>query len=133
MRKLLLWIFLFSFLSSTAQDSLKTVNFSASNSGNYTINRIQTETQHQDGDAIVNYVNPVGNEFVFTINSKKPAYLTIEIFSILGQRNTIKHFSLGKGVSKFSVDVSNLPRGLYIVRFTDRNNQINLTRKLLKE
>ena len=135
MKKFLLWIFLFSFLSSTAQDSLKIVNYRTGNDVNNTSYRIQATAQNQEEkvDNIVNYVNPVGNNFVFSVDSKSQTYLTVEIFSILGQSRMIKHFELGRGVSKFTMDVSSLPRGLYIVRFSDKNSQISLTRKLLKE
>lgn len=135
MRKFLLFIFLFSFLSSIAQDSLKMVNYSVLNKKINTSYQTQANTQSQKGniDSIVGYVNPVGNNFVFSVDLKNQTFLTIEIFSILGQRRMIKHFNPGKGISKFSMDVSSLPRGLYIVRFTDKNRQISLTRKLLKE
>ncbi len=135
MRKFLLSIFLFSFLSATAQDSLNMGNYNALNKGVSTNYQTRAKAQNQEeySDSIVNYVNPVGNNFVFTVDSKTQTYLTVEIFSILGQSRMLKHFNPGIGISKFSMDVSSLPRGLYIVRFTDKSRQISLTRKLLKE
>lgn len=78
------------------------------------------------------FVNPVGNNFDFTVNSSKRAPLTVEIFSILGQKSAEKKFLPEKGLSRFSIDVGNLPRGMYIVRFTDENRHLSFTRKLLK-
>lgn len=137
MRKYLLCIFLFSFLYSTAQGTLKNTQLNPIKSGKSASYKTlaSNDIQNQDGsiDNIVNYVNPVGNRFVFTVKSKKQTHLTVEIFSILGQRSLSKNFNPGKGISKFSMDVSGLPRGLYIVRFTNNNYRISLTRKLLKE
>lgn len=137
MRKFLLFIFLFSFLFAAAQDTLKMVNgnmLTNKKYGSYNISK-NNNLQNSDvsEDTIVGYVNPVGNNFVFAVNSKQQTYVTVEIFSILGQRSMIKRFNTGKGLSKFSMDVSTLPRGMYIVRFTDKNGRISLTRKLLKK
>jgi exonuclease III len=79
------------------------------------------------------FVNPVGNTFDFTVSSEGTAPLTVEIFSILGQKVMTKRFFLTKGLSKFSVDMGSLPRGMYIVRFSDENRHLNFTRKLLKK
>ncbi|MBE0651615.1 MAG: T9SS type A sorting domain-containing protein [Bacteroidales bacterium] len=81
---------------------------------------------------IFHFVNPVNNTFIFTVNSEKALPLKVEIFSILGQRALMKQFYPAKGFSKFTMDVSGLPRGLYIVRFTDENRHLSFTRKLLK-
>lgn len=137
MKIFLLWIFLFSSLSSVAQNTVimkqDSLLNTRTNTGYHTL--ANNNTQNQDGtiDNIINYVNPVGNNFVFSVNSKKQIRLTVEIYSILGQRSMIKQFYPGKELSKFTMDVSSLSRGMYIVRFTDKSHQINLTRKLLKE
>lgn len=137
MKKFLLWIFLFSFLSCAAQNKLTTRQDSVSNYGN--VSHIYTGANSNyfekigNINNIINYNNPVDDNFIFTVNLQKQTRLTVEIYSILGIRNIVKHFEIGKGISKFSIDVSSLPRGMYIVRFTDKNRDISLTQKLLKE
>ncbi len=79
------------------------------------------------------FVNPVGNRFDFSVSSEKTAPLKVEIFSILGQRMLVKQFQTSHGTSQFSLDMTNLPRGMYIVRFTDQNRNLTFTRKLLKK
>lgn len=81
----------------------------------------------------IHFVNPVANNFTFNVNLEKRTPLTVEIFSILGQKIITKHFFTDQGISNISLDVSNLRKGLYIVRFTDKNRDMSFTRKMLKE
>lgn len=81
----------------------------------------------------VSFANPVGNNLEFTIDANKKTPLTVEIFSILGQRSLMKHFLPGPGQSRFNINVSDLPKGMYIIRFTDESRHFRFTRKLLKK
>jgi glycosidase len=69
------------------------------------------------------YPNPVNDSFAVTINTKK-----IEIYNITGQ--LVKSFN-DKFIDE-SLSVSDLEKGIYLVKVTDHNDNI-ATRKFIKE
>ena len=85
---------------------------------------------HSDIDQL-DFTNPVNNVLNFKVNAAKTTSLKVEVFSLLGQKVMQREFSVSKGDSQLTMDVSNLFKGLYILRFTESNGH-SFSRKLLK-
>ncbi|MBN2616663.1 MAG: T9SS type A sorting domain-containing protein [Bacteroidales bacterium] len=81
----------------------------------------------------IKYANPVSNTARFTVQVNRKSTLQVDIYSLLGQKEMKQEFALDRGWQNFNMDVSRLPRGIYIVRFTDKNNDIQYSQKLIKQ
>lgn len=81
----------------------------------------------------IKYINPVSNTARFTVQVNKKSTLQVDIYSLLGQKEMKQQFALDRGWQNFNMDVSHLPRGIYIIRFTDKNNDIQYSQKLIKQ
>jgi len=79
----------------------------------------------------LNFTNPVNNALNFKVDAAKITSLKVEVFSLLGQKVMQRKFSVPKGHSHRTMDVSSLLKGLYILRFTESNGH-SFSRKLLK-
>lgn len=79
----------------------------------------------------LNFTNPVNNVLNFKMDAAKTTALKVEVFSLLGQKVMQRDFSVSKGHSHRTMDVSSLLKGLYILRFTESNGH-SFSRKLLK-
>jgi endonuclease/exonuclease/phosphatase family metal-dependent hydrolase len=85
---------------------------------------------HSDIDQL-DFTNPVNNVLNFKVDAAKTTSLKVEVFSLLGQKVMQRKFSISKGNSQQTMDVSSLIKGLYILRFTESNGH-SFSRKLLK-
>jgi len=85
---------------------------------------------HSDVDKL-KFSNPVKDVLNFSVHVSKPLTLRVEVFSLVGKKVMQEQFSLPQGISKQTMDVDNLPKGLYILQFTEPNG-VSFTRKLLK-
>lgn len=79
----------------------------------------------------VKAINPVSNLLKVFINSSSSTSLKIELFSIIGQQYQNKSLQQSKGNVATSMDISNLPSGLYLLKVTD-DNGFSITRKIVK-
>ena len=85
---------------------------------------------HSDIDQL-SFANPVNNTLDLKIDAARQTKLTMEVFSLVGQKVMQKEFMVSQGFSRQAIDVSHLQKGLYILRFTEPDGY-NLSRKLLK-
>ncbi len=85
---------------------------------------------HSDIDRL-QFGNPVKNRVQFDIQSDKSLSLQVEVFSLVGKKVLQQRFSVPKGTSKQVMQLGDLPKGLYILRFTESNGN-SFSRKLLK-
>ncbi len=81
----------------------------------------------------IEFINPVkGNELNIRLQLLSDTRVKIELYSLLGKRMLrFTRSSLRKGDNQFSINVSDLPRGMYVIRFTDGNG-LSQSRKLVK-
>ena len=77
------------------------------------------------------FTNPVNNILNLKVDAAKTISLKVEVYSLLGQKVMQRKFSISKGNSQQTMDVSSLINGLYILRFTESNGH-SFSRKLLK-
>lgn len=85
---------------------------------------------HSDIEQLT-FTNPVNNLLNFKVNADKALNLKVEVFSLVGKRVMQHKFFVENGSSRQSLNISNLPNGLYILRFTESNGH-SFSRKLLK-
>jgi len=79
----------------------------------------------------LSFTNPVKNVFSFNVNADKSMTLQVEVFSLVGKKVMQRQYSLEKGQSQQTMNIGSLPKGLYILRFTESNGH-SFSRKLLK-
>jgi len=79
----------------------------------------------------LSFTNPVKDVFNFRVSADRATSLQVEVFSLVGKKVMQRQFSVYRGNSQKTMDISNLPKGLYILRFTETNGQ-SFSRKLLK-
>jgi endonuclease I len=70
-------------------------------------------------DGISLYPNPSNGNFTIYYNNSNKTY-AIEIFSMIGQTVFLK-----ENINQSSVPITNLPKGIYLVKITDDSNSIN--------
>ncbi len=87
--------------------------------------------QFQSDIEQLSFTNPVKDVFNFRVDADKATSLQVEVFSLVGKKVMQHQFSIYRGHSQKTMDISNLPKGLYILRFTETNGQ-SFSRKLLK-
>jgi hypothetical protein len=80
----------------------------------------------------VRMVNPVENELKLFLSVKKHTNLKVDIISITGRMLLTKQLSVMAGQTTFTIQVSGLPPGLYLVRFTDEKS-VAVVRKMVKK
>ena len=80
----------------------------------------------------VRFNNPVRNNVQLSIKLKKPATIKIELYSLLGKRILTKNLHFKNTYNKTNINLNNIPKGIYIIRFTDYKTKISITQKLLK-
>ncbi len=85
---------------------------------------------HSDVEQL-SFTNPVTHVLNLKIKAGKAIPLKMEVYSLVGKRVMGHTISARKGSSRQSLDISSLPNGLYILRFTEPNGY-NFSRKLLK-
>ncbi len=79
----------------------------------------------------LSFTNPVKDQLSFNVNADKAISLQVEVFSLVGKRVMLHKFFISRGQSQQTMDISGLPKGLYILRFTEPNGH-SFSRKLLK-
>jgi len=79
----------------------------------------------------LSFTNPVKDVLNFKVNADKAITLNVEAFSLVGKVVMQHRFTVDKGTTRQSMNVSSLPKGLYILRFTETNGH-SFSRKLLK-
>jgi endonuclease I len=72
-----------------------------------------------NSDAISVYPNPSNGDFTIYYNNSNKPY-AIEIFSLVGQSIFEK-----ENINQTSVPISNLPKGIYLIKITDNSKSIN--------
>jgi hypothetical protein len=96
-----------------------------------TVNQTTAVPQHHSNVDELKFSNPVNGVLRFTVQVSRPETLQVDVFSLVGKKVTQKRFSLPGGVSRQTMNLNALPKGLYIIRFTERNG-MSFSRKLLK-
>ncbi|MDZ7740641.1 MAG: T9SS type A sorting domain-containing protein [Bacteroidota bacterium] len=71
------------------------------------------------------YPNPAKDKLNISLNKKDERVLQIEIFSVTGSRMHTEKIEQGCGIFDISIDVSKLPKGMYIVRINDGEDSVN--------
>ncbi len=79
----------------------------------------------------LSFVNPVKDVLSIKVNADKATTLQVDVYSLVGKIVLQRRFTVGRGFSHQSMNVSSLPKGLYILRFTESNGN-SFSRKLLK-
>jgi len=87
--------------------------------------------QFQSDIEQLSFNNPVKDMVNFRVDADKTTSLHVEVFSLVGKKVMQHQFSIHRGHSQKTMDIGNLPKGLYILRFTETNGQ-SFSRKLLK-
>jgi len=80
----------------------------------------------------VSFVNPVSKNLRLNLSASSPGSALLSIYDLTGKVMIQKILSLTKGGSMYSVDLSNLNPGLYIIRLTDKNG-VSVSRKMMKQ
>lgn len=80
---------------------------------------------------VIQLASPVVNQLNLRLGVNKTTVVTIEIYSLLGQRMMMKKQLLQSGHNRIEMNVSSLPKGMYIVRFTDGDG-LSQSRKVIK-
>ena len=86
--------------------------------------------QHSDIEQL-KFNNPVKDILNFEVNTARPVTLQVKVFSLVGKQVLQKKIVLQKGRSRHGMNIGNLPKGLYILQFTEPNGY-SFSRKLLK-
>ncbi len=90
----------------------------------YEVNNVGTEEMKSLG-ALQIYPNPANEKLNISLNKKDNRTLQIEIFSVTGSRKHMEKIEQGAGIFDISIDVSSLPKGMYIVRINDGEDSVN--------
>lgn len=69
----------------------------------------------------VTFVNPVPNESVLNIFSKRPENAKIEIVSVLGQTVFTDKIMISEGKSSYTLNTSDFSKGIYLMNITTDN------------
>ena len=80
----------------------------------------------------VSFVNPVNDLLQLQITSDKATPAIISVFDMAGKVKIRQTTLLAKGKSGYSINVSGLPAGLYIVHIVDKNGAA-ISRKMMKQ
>ncbi len=78
------------------------------------------------------YPNPVSSELNIEVNIKKYDDITLEIYSVTGQKILSKLFSSVTGESILTLNTDFLPKGSYLLSVTSKNGDISAFRKFIK-
>ncbi|AWI25110.1 T9SS type A sorting domain-containing protein [Flavobacterium pallidum] len=79
------------------------------------------------------YPNPASEVFNIDIKTENASETTISVYSFSGNMvSSVKH-QLNAGENTVATDISRLPRGIYIVKFTDPSSKETETKKLIKK
>ncbi|MBN2637684.1 MAG: T9SS type A sorting domain-containing protein [Bacteroidales bacterium] len=81
----------------------------------------------------IKYNNPTSGKLNFSVQVKQKSSLRVEVYSLLGQKELQQEYLLNRGLQQFSMNIYNLPKGMYIVRFIDQTNRIQYSQKLIKQ
>ncbi|WP_269222382.1 endonuclease [Flavobacterium sp. IMCC34518] len=106
-----------TFNLSTQWDSFTTDT--CTNLGSKISTKVTKEEIVTEADGIALYPNPSNGEFTVSYTNSNKTY-TIEIFSMLGQTVYSK-----ENIKQSSVQISNLPKGIYLVKITDDSKTTN--------
>jgi endonuclease/exonuclease/phosphatase family metal-dependent hydrolase len=87
-------------------------------------------TIHSDIEEL-RFSNPVSDQLHFSVHADKPMNLRVEVYSLVGNKVMQRRFAIRRGSSQQTLQVGNLPKGLYILRFTEPNGH-SFSRKMLK-
>jgi hypothetical protein len=86
----------------------------------------------QSAFAHIEFTNPVrGNQLMMHLKVYRDTRVKIEFYSLLGKRLSQSISHLQRGDNQLDMDISGLPRGMYVVRFTDAHG-LSQSRKLFK-
>lgn len=78
------------------------------------------------------YPNPVQNDFVMSIDSRKNTELDIKIYDVVGKLVKSFHRNSNIGVQQMNFNVSELPSGSYFMEVRSADTQVITQQKLLK-
>jgi endonuclease I len=92
---------------------------SCTNLGSKISTKVSKEEIVAEPDGISLYPNPSNGEFTVYYNNSGKTY-AVEIFSMLGQTVFIK-----ENITQSSVLISNIPKGIYLVKITDDTKSTN--------
>nr|WP_315151322.1 endonuclease [uncultured Flavobacterium sp.] len=106
-----------TFNLATQWDSFTTD--SCTNLGSKISTKAVKEEIAAEPDGISLYPNPSNGEFTLYYSNSNKTY-TIEIFSMLGQTVFLK-----ENIKQSSVPITNLPKGIYLVKITDDSKSTN--------
>ncbi len=101
---------------------LKTVN----DDGSYTYSQVVVaDFGGQQSIAGNLYPNPTFSLLYYSIYKNNTSNVVINIIDITGRVLLKNTFNPSMGINTFSMDVSNLPQGMYILQFEDESGTIN--------
>lgn len=106
-----------TFSLSAQWDSFSTDT--CSNLGSKISNKATKEEIISESDGIALFPNPSNGEFTISYNNSNKTY-AVKIFSILGQTVYSK-----ENIKQSTVQISNLPKGIYFVKITDDSKTTN--------
>ena len=96
-----------------------------------TVNQPLDIRQQHSAVEHLKFNNPVKDVLNFEVNVDKPMTLQVKIYSLVGKMILHQQFALQKGLSRQAIRIGHLPKGLYILQFTEPNGY-SFSRKLLK-
>ncbi|OFX47716.1 MAG: hypothetical protein A2046_05330 [Bacteroidetes bacterium GWA2_30_7] len=82
-----------------------------------------------------NFTNPLskGNLDLNIVNNHNYfGNIKIEICSIIGQTVNSENYELSNGLNRFSIDLSNVKSGIYLIKITDKFNGTNTQKLIIK-
>ncbi len=80
----------------------------------------------------INFTNPVRNNLILRIKAAKYTLLKIQLISLTGKVLLSREQNIRNESSTLSIPLEKFAKGLYILRFSDGNNNI-VVKKLVKE
>jgi uncharacterized protein (TIGR03790 family) len=78
------------------------------------------------------YPNPAHNFVKLCLNAEKSSQVSILIFDLMGKCWLHEKETLNEGRNEIEINMDQIQSGLYFVKLMDENNELLLTRKLMK-
>jgi hypothetical protein len=78
------------------------------------------------------YPNPAGDELSLRIHAQKNERITINIYNGISEICINKQWNLNAGENKETINVSDLPKGLYLIRISSGTRTLRLFQKFIK-
>lgn len=122
-------------VSASIADALYTVSDHLPVTMQLVMNPVGIEKVIASSGLTFNYTNPLSNDNLDLLVNNNNNYLgdiNVEICSIIGQTVNSGKYEITGGLNKFSIDLSNVKSGIYLIKITDKFNGRNTQKLVIK-